>query len=40
LKAWVPVLPIRKVYPSGAALATRWPPAMPAAAPTFSTIIV
>src|SRR5262245_23608997 len=28
------------VYPSGAALATRAPPAMPAAAPTFSITIV
>src|SRR5262249_25018737 len=34
-----PVLPMSSVYPSGAALATRAPPAMPAAAPTFSITI-
>jgi len=39
LKACVPVLPIKSVYPSGGALATRAPPAMPAAAPTFSITI-
>ena len=36
----MPLLPIRNVYPSGAALATRPLPIVPAAAPTFSTTMV
>ena len=40
LKACVPVLPMRKICPSGSALATLALPTMPAAAPMFSEMMV